>query len=198
MRSPSCGAGDRLIAHAGRTRGSRWRHCFTTCQCQPTLACRFRRQLREADGCVPVDLRYRVGVVLQRRRAAAGMAEPRDSVPEVEAFGEHLAVYCLLVLMSRWTPAALARSPCGRDVFHWRAALPGDAQVQELPVYAASCPQRHRDQLRRRWRRRASRSAQPRDRSRVLGAGDRATVGVQDLAGDVGPGVFTGATPCLT
>jgi hypothetical protein len=35
-------------------------------------------------------------------------------------------------------------------------------------------------------------------RSRVLGAGDRTTVGVQDLAGDVGPGVFTGATPCLT
>jgi hypothetical protein len=24
-----------------------------------------------------------------------------------------------------------------------------------------------------------------------------APVGVQDLAGDVGPGVFTGATPCL-
>jgi hypothetical protein len=33
---------------------------------------------------------------------------------------------------------------------------------------------------------------------RVLGAGDRITVGVPDLAGGVGPGVFTGATPCLT
>ena len=56
-----------------------------------TFACRSRRQLREADGCAPVDLRYRVGVVFQRCRAPAGVAKPRGGVPEVEAFGEHLA-----------------------------------------------------------------------------------------------------------
>ena len=92
------------------------RTCRVPQSSQRTSVGRSGRQLRQADGCAPVDLRYRVGVVFQRGRAPAGVAEPRGGVPEVEALGEHLARGVMpdsldveILLMSRLTPAARAR-----------------------------------------------------------------------------------------
>jgi len=51
------------------------------------LGCGSGGQLGEVGGGAPVDLGYRVGIVLQRGSAPAGMPEPGGGVAEVEAPG---------------------------------------------------------------------------------------------------------------
>jgi hypothetical protein len=69
--------------------------CSTVCtrlrERQPLWAADLVISCGRVGGGAPVDLRYRVGVVLQRGGAPAGMPESGGGVAEVEARGKELA-----------------------------------------------------------------------------------------------------------